>query len=244
MGLIAQPEMPPTRLESTGLAARASISMPGTVLMAVMACAPASSAASAMRAMLGTLEDNFTLKGIEVFSLTLRVTAAVVSGDPEKGVPKSSLTFGQEILTSIRSGSASEMPAAMRPNSSTVGAKMLAINGTPNSRSRAFASRKMGTSSFKPGLVRPTALITPPAHPTEMGLACPARGSGPQLLAVTAPAPQAATRSSKPGLVPSTPEASTSGLRKFKPKNVQERSLIQICAHRAIRLRIDQCSLL
>ncbi len=125
MGLRAGPLTPPTLLDSTGRPEAASITMPGMVLTAVIASAPASTTARAMRAMSGTLGASLTLMAMRSFVVrtevrtegakapttnlsracrTDAVTAAALSAVPANGVPNSSPTLGQEMLTSIRSG--------------------------------------------------------------------------------------------------------------------------------------------
>ncbi len=113
------------------------MTMPGTVLTAVMASAPARTTAAAIRAMSGTLGASLTAIGILTTRRTAAVTAAALSTVPAKGVPNSSPTLGQEIFTSSRSGWAWAMVWATSANSATVPAKILAISGTPSGCSRA-----------------------------------------------------------------------------------------------------------
>ena len=56
------------------------------------------------------------------------------------------------------------------------------------------------------------ALISPCSQATQEGLTWPARGTGPQLLAVTAPHPARAARSIRLAVVPQMPLASTKGV--------------------------------
>src|SRR5262245_47285175 len=65
------------------------------------------------------------------------------------------------------------------------------------------------------------ALSKPPPKSKATGLGWPARGVGPQLLAVTIPAPLWAARTIKVGLVPRIPEASTKGVWSRKPRKSQ-----------------------
>lgn len=72
-------------------------------------------------------------------------------------------------------------------------------------------SASSAISAAAPGFDSPTALIRPPRHGNTHGAGWPARGSRLHDLVVTAPAPAKATRRSEDAVVPSTPDASTSG---------------------------------
>ncbi len=103
---------------------------------------------------------------------------------------------------------------------------MLAIRAVPCCCTCALAFDSNSTSAAAPGLARPMALISPCPQSRQVGLTCPARGSGPQLLAVTAPQPAAAARSSRLAVVPQMPLARTSGVASAEKRlrNAMERS--------------------
>ena len=120
--------------------------------------------------MLASFGDSLTMIGISVHCLTRRVTCAATYGDAQKNCPNSCSTFGQEILTSIRSGSAGEILWATRPKSHTDSAKMLAITAMPCGFKVRLAVRTSSIVKSTPGLDSPTALMSPPPQSATTGL--------------------------------------------------------------------------
>src|SRR3990172_11573418 len=106
------------------------MTMPGMVLMAQMASAPASTTARAMDAMSGTLGASLTMTGRSTARLTAAVTFAADRQLAANGSPNSEAALGQLMLTSIRSGAARATISATTAKLATVSAKMLAMTGT------------------------------------------------------------------------------------------------------------------
>ena len=169
MGLRAGPEIPPVSLASTGAPDSASISMPGMVLMAVIASAPASTTARAISPISCTLGDSFTRQGSDVTFLTVAVTSAAADGEAANISPCSAPRFGQDTFSSIMSGLACASSAAACAKPSAVSAERLAMSGTRSGRRRRDASRSSSSSSVTPGLGSPMAFISPCPQSTAVG---------------------------------------------------------------------------
>ena len=105
---------------------------------------------------------------------------------------------------------------ASRPNSSALPAKIETNSGVAQVRRYSASS---SSSASTPGFDSPTALISPPGHGRTHGAGCPGRAARLHDLVVTAPAPACATRRSEATVVPSTPDASTSGDSSARPAN-------------------------
>ena len=107
MGLMPAPETPPVVLASSGFLFSMSMTMPVKVLTREMQSAPPFSAACAFSAMLSTLGESLTMRGVlgRLF-LAARVTSPMVSGRMPNAMPPH-FTLGQEMLSSTKSTSPS-----------------------------------------------------------------------------------------------------------------------------------------
>ena len=210
MGRIAGPDTPPTLFDNADRPVPTSIHIPGpTVLMAVSTSAPFCWQVPAIRASEAHCADSLMDTGTApAFSFTARVTRPQASGSAANGTPNSDSTFGHDTFTSIRSGLAAATRRVSRPNSSALPAKIETNSGVSHVRRYSASS---SSSASTPGFDSPTALIRPPGHGNTHGAGWPARAARLHDLVVTAPAPACATRRSEAAVVPSTPDASTSG---------------------------------
>ncbi len=163
--------MPPTRFEMIGARVSMSSTIPGPrVLIALIASAPALTTALAISAMFASFGESLTMIGISVHCLTRRVTCAATYGVAQKNCPNSCSTLGQEIFTSIKSGSAIVIFSATLPKSQTDSAKILAMTAIPFGLSARLATRISSAVASTPGLDSPTALMSPAPQSAMAGL--------------------------------------------------------------------------
>ena len=188
--------------------------MPGIVLTAEIASAPASTTAFAITLMSGTLGASLAAIFASVFFLTTDMTAAASSLSRANGMPKSSAVLGHDKLTSIIFGLSVDNFLATSPNSSFVPPNRLGMTGTP-----AFLMAKSSSPRLlsTPELGRPTAFRKPPSNSVSTGLLWPSRSAGPIDLGTIAPAPFLAAYTHAAPEIPTSPEANMVGFSSFTP---------------------------
>jgi len=224
---MAAPDKPPTLLLINGWVVFVSMTIPPMVLMQVMASAPAFSTAFAITVIFATFGESLTMIGMLVFAFTSFVTCAASSGSQAKGLPCSSSTLGQDMLTSMRSGLPLDIVFAQIPKSFTVKATMLAMIG---SFVLAFACFISSAPSSIPGLLNPTALIMlsfPIAW--RMGSLWPGLGSGEMDFMMTAPAPFFSAYTRADAVVSTIPDARTKGFLNLTPTKLVDRFTFSMC---------------
>jgi hypothetical protein len=99
MGLIAGPDSPAVTFAILGLRVSGSIAIPINVFTSEIASAPASSAARAIRGMLVTFGDNFTITGRVATDLADATISASNDGSCPDGNPPACV-FGHETFNS------------------------------------------------------------------------------------------------------------------------------------------------
>jgi len=215
MGLMAGPDSPPILLASMGLVVSVSIVIARTVLIAVMAFAPALTADDAISVMSATLGVSLTMMGFVIVLLTVFTTFETRLGFCPISEPVF-FTWGQDTFSSTASAPAFVRICAVWAYSFAVYPNTLAITGA---FSVVFLSFVISLAKCcAPGLGRPIAfsrlwlLIW-----TMVGLGYPGCGFRLVDFVTTAPAPWRIA-SCRVGVVsPSMPAASMVGLDNRSP---------------------------
>src|SRR3989337_3884995 len=226
MGLKASPVTPPTLKLKTGFCASILIAIPGPIeLTAVIASAPASSAAFATVQISGILGDILTNRGNLVTFLTADVISKVACGVPCPASMPNPGVCGQERGISIAENFDLESLLITCTKSSFCVPITRAITGAQTSSMLANSIAAAST----PGFEYPTALSIPPSKVITVGFLCPSRGSVLTDFIVTAPTPFSTTRFNNAFVVPSMPDARIVGLASFMLHKFIDKSIFGIC---------------